>query len=171
MWAGFIEDDIVTGTSGITNIPIAWENQNYESLIASLEVISGFTAWCDCDGKLHFEQIPDEGTPEAPAVTVDLVYEEGADRTRIGRVSVLDEYTISWMDLHRYLVFVAYDCANPGQTIQALYDFTSTAVLDMLVGDIMVVHVEGVSVTQAQLDAVRNHHGRRDGCRVAQGGL
>lgn len=151
-WAGFAAGDIVTDSSLMTGLRVDWDNEWYESKIAVLEKTCGFSAWADTDGKAHFQQIP-----ESTAGVV--VYEEGGDTSRVGRLHRLDNYGLSWRDLHKYLIVVARD--SSGNKLQSIYEFTSTTVADMLPDDILVFHLPGVQTTQAGLDAAAARLGRR----------
>lgn len=151
-WAGFAVGDIVTGTSLISNYKLSWSNHWNETKIATLEAACAFSAWADTDGKAHFEEIPEETTAVA-------VFEEGGDGTRFGRLRQINEYTLSWRNLSKWLLVVARD--TTGATLQSRYEFVNTTNCKMLDNDIREYHLKGEVASQTDLDTITQRIGRR----------
>jgi hypothetical protein len=153
LWAGFSASQIHVQSTGMTAITVSWDNETYESKIATLEDATRFLAWADVSGEVHFKEVS-----ESTSAGLAMIYEEGGAPDRIGRLTELD-YDIDWRDVHKHLIFVAKDFSD--NTIQSIYTYPGESVVEMLDDDIFTYQIKGVAVTQARLDATAAEQGRR----------
>lgn len=147
---GFAPGEIQTVATSITDANFNYDRDSGDTFVGRIATTFGLRAYADEDGNAVLGDYPQESA-------ADIVYEEGGDASRFGRIFRLPAYEITDQAIYKTLKLYAADAA--GASIESTYAYVGDITLPD--NKLLEYVVDGAKLTQAQLDATASRLGRQ----------